>query len=298
MRKDKHWAPVDYVIAWIASWVEEFGIDGLRCDIVEYVNINRWKQLSDACNSALNKWRKCHPEDPASKWTDPVYLTGDFDNAYIDYKPDYAEAGFSSMVNFFFPKHGDLDAIIPVWQTYADSISAHTNWHPFSYLNNSYNRDTDMSNITDCITTLLLAPGVVQLFYGDETGRDVSKNEACLNIDSAQAFRADMDWENIDQKLLSHCQKLGKIRQMHPAIARGKQKSIDNHTCIRTDDKETLLIRVKPLSEEDINVCGAFQEGMSVTELYTGQTTIVRNGKVNFPRYKNNIAIISKSTDK
>lgn len=298
LRKDKHWAPVDYVIAWIASWVEEFGIDGLRCDIVEYVNINRWKQLSDACNSALNKWRKCHPEDPASKWTDPVYLTGDFDNAYIDYKPDYAEAGFSSMVNFFFPKHGDLDAIIPVWQTYADSISAHTNWHPFSYLNNSYNRDTDMSNITDCITTLLLAPGVVQLFYGDETGRDVSKNEACLNIDSAQAFRADMDWENIDQKLLSHCQKLGKIRQMHPAIARGKQKSIDNHTCIRTDDKETLLIRVKPLSEEDINVCGAFQEGMSVTELYTGQTTIVRNGKVNFPRYKNNIAIISKSTDK
>jgi len=296
LRKDRHWAPADYVIAWIASWVEEFGIDGLRCDIVEYVSLNRWKQLSDACNAALRKWRERHPEDPASRWTEPIYLTGDFDNAYIDYKPDYAEAGFSSMVNVFFPKHGDLDAIVPVWQAYSDFVSTHKNWHPFSYLNNSYNRDTETPNMTDCITTLMLAPGAVQLFYGDETGRDVTKNGACLNVDGDQAFRADMDWENIDWQLLLHCQKLGRIRQQHPAIARGRQKSIDNHTCVRTDGRDTLVIRVKPLSERAVNVYGVFHDGMSVTELYTGQTATVENGKVRFQKYENNIAIISRQT--
>lgn len=51
------------MIAWIASWVEEFGIDGFRCDIVENVHIYRWKELNKACNEALNKWRKNHPKD-------------------------------------------------------------------------------------------------------------------------------------------------------------------------------------------------------------------------------------------
>jgi len=35
----------------------------------------------------------------------------DFGNADIDYKAAYADAGFSSMMNCFFPKRGDLDNI-------------------------------------------------------------------------------------------------------------------------------------------------------------------------------------------
>ena len=57
LRKDKDWNPLQYVIAWIASWVEEFGIDGFRCDIVENVRLSRWKELNQACNEALTKWR-------------------------------------------------------------------------------------------------------------------------------------------------------------------------------------------------------------------------------------------------
>lgn len=97
------------------------------------------------------------------------------------------------MVNFFFPKHGVLDGIVYTWQAYADSVVAHPGWHPFSYLNNSYHRDADMDNMVDCATTLLLAPGVAQIFYGDETGRGLS--DARYNVDSAQAFRSDMDWK-------------------------------------------------------------------------------------------------------
>lgn len=292
LRKNRDWCPMQYVIAWIASWVEEFGIDGFRCDIVENVHLYRWKELSDACNAALDKWRAAHPDDPASHWNDRFYMTGDFDCASIDYKPDYAGAGFSSMVNFYFPKHGDLDNIVYTWQAYADSVAAHTDWHPFSYLNNSYHRDTDMNNIIDCATTFLLTPGVAQVFYGDETGRKLS--DARLNVDSDQAFRSDMNWNSVDSLTLRHYRKLGKIRRDNPVIASGKQTTIDCHTCLRSNGKDKIIIRVLPLDGQPISVGEAFADGTRVEELYTGQKATVENGKVTFPCYENKIAIIRK----
>lgn len=293
LRKDHKWSPAQYVIAWIASWVEEFGIDGVRCDIVENVHTYRWKELSEACNTALNKWRANHPNDPASKWTDSFYMTGDFDMAGIDYKAAYADAGFSSMVNFYFPKTGDLDGIVYLWQAYADSIQAHPNWHPFNYLNNSYHRDANMDNMINCATTFLLSPGIAQIFYGDETLRPLS--DAKYNVDSDQAFRSDMNWDSINATVLQHYQKLGKIRKANPVIGTGKQRIIDTHTCVRYNNKDTLVIRVAANSGESINLGNAFPEGSTVTELYTGQTAIVTNGKAAFPTIQNNVAIIALS---
>lgn len=246
--------------------------------------------LNIACNEALNKWRASNPNDVASMWTDKFYMTGDFDCASIDYKADYAEAGFSSMVNFYFPKHGDLDAIVYTWQAYSDSMNLYSNWHPFSYLNNSYHRDVDMSNMIDCATTFLLTPGVAQIFYGDETNRQLS--DARFNIDSDQAFRSDMDWNNIDQAQMSHFQRLGQIRRNNPVIATGRQHTIDNHTCVRYNDTDTILIRLSPNSWQPINLDGVFLDGTKVMELYSGQTAYVENGKISFPKYQNKIAIL------
>lgn len=295
LRRNRSWSPLQYVTAWIASWVEEFGIDGFRCDIVENVRLDRWKELNEACNAALATWRARHPLDPASAWTDPFYMTGDFDNASIDYKQEYATAGFSSLVNFHFPKHGDLDGIVYTWQAYADSVAAHPDWHPFSYLNNSYHRDADTDNMTDCATTLLLAPGVAQIFYGDETGRKL--NDARFNVDSNQAFRSDMDWDNIDQPLLQHFRKLGRIRRDNPVIGTGRQRTIDPHTCVRYDNDGQVLIRVVPVDGQPIHVSGIFDNGTTVSELYTGQKAKVSNGTVTFPEYRNRIAVIKKTAD-
>lgn len=292
LRTDREWSPAQYVTAWIASWVEEFGIDGFRCDIVENVRLNRWKELSEACNAALARWRAAHPDDPASKWPDSFYMTGDFDCAGIDYKPGYADAGFSSMVNFYFPKHGDLDAIVYTWQAYADSMAVHSDWHPFSYLNNSYHRDADMTNVTDCATTLLLAPGVAQIFYGDESRRPLS--DARLNVDSDQAFRSDMNWATADSALLDHFRRLGTIRRAHRAIGSGHQQTIDAHTCLRTAQGDTVVIAVALSDGQPVNVGAAFADGTPVTNLYTGEKATVARGKASFPSYPNRLAVISK----
>lgn len=293
LRKDvAGWAPMDYVIAWIASWVEEFGIDGFRCDIVEYVHTERWAQLTAACNEALDRWRKAHPDDPAAQWTDPIYLTGDMDYADIRYLPSYAEAGFGSMVNFYFPKQGDLDGIVYTWQAYADSLQAHSDWGPFSYLNNSYHRDLDTLHRTDCATSLLLSPGTIQLFYGDETARGLS--DAQYNVDRDQAFRSDMNWHTIDTALLAHYQRLGQIRRRHPAIGLGRQTTLDPHTCARAYQGDTLVISVGTETDRSIPVKGWFPDGATIYELYSGQKAVVSQGVVRLPYYHNRIAVLTK----
>lgn len=292
LRRDRQWSPLDYVIAWIASWVEEFGIDGFRCDIVENVRLGRWKELSQACNEGLQKWRSKHHGEPGAEWTEKFYMTGDFEGASIDRKPEYADAGFSSMVNFYFPKHGDLDGITYVWQAYSDSLSNHADWHPFSYLNNSYHRDADSLNMTDCATTLLLSPGAVQIFYGDETGRKLS--DARFNVDSNQAFRSDMNWNTVDRGLLEHYRKLGHIRKSNPVIGNGRQLTLDTHTCVRYDDHDKVLIRLKPEAGKPIPVDGIFDNGALLEELYTGQEGRVTDGGIIFPEFENNVAILKE----
>lgn len=290
LRYDCNMSAKEYLIAWIASWVEEFGIDGFRCDIVENVHLYCWKELNDACNNALNKWRKAHPDNPASTWDEPFYMTGDYDRATIEYKAEYADAGFSSLVNFYFPKSGDLDSIVYLWQAYSDSIDAHPNWHPFSYLNNSYNRDADMDNMINCATTLLLAPGVAQIFYGDETLRELS--DARLNVDSNQAFRSDMNWDSADSTTLNHFRRLGTIRKQHPSVVVGRQEIIDTHTCARIGE-ESFVIRVRPEECTAIRVAPYFSDGEVVEELYSGNTATVCGGYVSFAGYENSIAIIT-----
>ena len=195
------------------------------------------------------------------------------------------------MVNFYFPKHGDLDGIVYVWQAYSDSIAAHDDWHPFNYLNNSYHRDADMSNMTDCATTLLLSPGVAQIFYGDETLRPLS--DARLNVDSNQAFRSDMNWDTADTAVADHFKRLGAIRHSHPAVIAGRQETIDCHTCARIGSDETVIIRVRPGECAAIPVAPYFADGEKVTDLYNGATATVTDGHVRFPEYRNNVAVIA-----
>lgn len=289
LRENRRWSPMQYVIAWIASWVKEFGIDGFRCDIVENVHLNRWKELHSACDAALRRWRDRHPDDPASKWTDSFYMTGDFDGASIDFKPDYADAGFSSMVNFYFPKRGDLDGIVHVWQAYSDSIAAHPGWHPFSYLNNSYHRDADSLNMADCATALFLSPGVAQIFYGDESGRELS--DARFNVDSDQAFRSDMNWVDVDSTMLAHFRRLGAIRHEHPAIGSGRQTTIDTHTCVRTLDGDTVLIALRP--GRRVRVAPVFSDGVRLRDLLTGECAVVSGGYIRSEDSGNGVALYS-----
>lgn len=144
----------------------------------------------------------------------------------------------------------------------------------------------------DCATTLLLAPGVVQIFYGDESGRGLS--DARYNVDSNQAFRSDMNWESIDTELLAHFQKLGRIRRDNPVIAKGRQTTLDVHTCLREADGERLMIRLRPDSGRPIESLGVFADGDTIVDLYSGQQAVATRGRLDFSRPLNSVAILKK----
>ncbi|MFA0698341.1 alpha-amylase, partial [Vibrio sp. 10N.222.49.C9] len=72
---------------------------------------------------------------------------------------------------------------------------------------------------------LLLSPGAIQIYYGDEVARDIGP----YADDFHQGTRSDMVWK-LDaerQALLAHWQTLGQFRQRHPAIGGGVHKDIN-----------------------------------------------------------------------
>ncbi|MDO4497676.1 MAG: alpha-amylase family glycosyl hydrolase [Bacteroidales bacterium] len=282
-------SPCEQVIRFIAAWVEEFGLDGFRCDVVQYVEPERWGQLHRACNEALTRWRKNHPEDPASKWTDEVMFTGDYEDAFITRIPSLEKQGFGSMVNMMFPKDGNLDNIIGVWQQYADSMQTWQGkpWYPFSYLNNAYFRETSADNAEACATTFLLSPGAIQIFYGDEVNRPMT--DAINNVDRAQAFRSDYRWDLPNPELLSHYQRLGQFRQRHAAVGKGCQQQLDAKTVLRTYLHDNVVISLEPQVGEPIPV------GTLVGKLrnaYTGEVVEVTDGHIILTQPSGQVALI------
>ena len=201
------------------------------------------------------------------------------------------------MVNMVFPKDGNLTTIAQTWQAYSDSMSvwqaAGYTWYPFSYLNNAYFRDADMEHMDKCATCFLLSPGAVQIFYGDEVGRKTS--DAILNVDMAQGFRSDYDWSSPNDTLLAHYRKLCAFRKDHSAVGVGKQTMLNSTTVIRSFGEDTIVIALNPQTAKAIPI--PFADGEHVRNAYSGETSIVQNGRVLLQQSTGHVALIEKTNE-
>ncbi|HHC4068105.1 TPA: alpha-amylase, partial [Klebsiella pneumoniae] len=78
---------------------------------------------------------------------------------------------------------------------------------------------------TTAAELLLLAPGAVQIFYGDESSRPFGPTGS----DPLQGTRSEMNWQDVNGKAarsVTHWQKIGQFRARHPAIGMGKQTTL------------------------------------------------------------------------
>ncbi|PWJ34226.1 alpha-amylase family glycosyl hydrolase [Sediminitomix flava] len=281
-RTDLDIAQSEYVIHWLAAWVEEFGIDGFRCDVLENVDTFRWVELNKACNEALSNWREKNPNIAGANWSDNFWMTGDIWDAGIDFNEEYAKAGFASIVNFTFPKDGNLLSIGTTWQNYSDNLNTREDWNTLSFLNNTYKRDTQNSDMMNCGTSLLLSPGAVQIFYGDEVGRKAVESNAS---DPTHGFRSDFVW-GTNPEMLKHWRKLGQFRNNHHSVGAGIQTSIGENTFLREYDKNGHRDRVIiKLTEDELSVVelrDIYEEGTQLRNAYSGEIAKVEDGKVAF----------------
>jgi alpha-amylase len=223
----------DYLVKWHGDWVREYGVDGFRCDTVLNVETGSWKALKDEGTAALAGWKAANP----AKALDgaPFWMTGEVYGHTVFKDTYYTAGGFDSLINFGFRASvqsllearpslaagaSDLEAL---YSGMAGLLAPDASFDVLSYLSS---HDTDLMFATlgydaarqrQAGTALLLAPGGVQVFYGDESGRRRGPSTS----DALQGTRSDMNWGSLDAGLLAHWRKLGTFRKRHPAVGAG-----------------------------------------------------------------------------
>jgi alpha-amylase len=144
---------------------------------------------------------------------------------------------------------------------------------------------------------LLLAPGAVQIYYGDETAR-------MLHVDGAEGdakLRSFMNWDDLANNaqrtgyrvadVREHWSKLGQFRRAHLAVGAGAHQMIQHapYVFMRTYEKDGVKDKVivalglptdKPSA---IPVRGVFGDGQTVRDAYSGTSAVVAGGMVQFP---------------
>lgn len=222
----------DYLIGWLSDWVRNYGVDGFRVDTAKHVEKSTWLALKHSADAALREWQQKHPTESDGK---SFWMTGEAWGHGV-LKSDYYANGFDAMINFDFQDQAKnaLDCfayIDPVYQEMSDKLK---DFNVLSYLSSHdtrlfYHSDSQGNNAKQktAANLLLLAPGAVQIYYGDESGREFGPTGS----DRMQGTRSDMNWQQLSanadkQALLIHWQKLALFRQTHPAIGAGKQTTV------------------------------------------------------------------------
>jgi alpha-amylase len=272
-----------YLIKWLTDWVRDYGIDGFRCDTVKHVEPEAWAELKRAATAALADWKAQHPQDKIDDA--PFWMVGEF-WGHGPARGPLHDAGFDAMINFEFQGRAaavaagtaDLDALFAEY-------AGMQHGKPAQMLNYLSSHDTelfDRSHLIEGGNALLLAPGAAQIYYGDETARPPG---IAPSGDPQQATRSDMNWDSIDQAVLSHWRLLGSFRRRHVAIARGVHARLAEHPYAfsRIDGADRVVIALDVPAGTRVPVGRAFAEGEAVRDGATGASYVVHGGAVTIP---------------
>jgi len=267
-----------YLIKWLTDWVREFGVDGFRCDTVKHVEPEAWAQLKAEAAKALVEFKA---KNPTRKVDDaPFWMVGEFWGVGPT-KHKLTGFGFDAMLNFDFQQQeGAFAKPEKLFKSYATAQAG----KPIHMLNYISSHDTELferERLIEGGTALLLAPGGVQIFYGDETARPLG---LVPRTDQQQATRSDMNWASPDAKVLAHWRKLGTFRARHRALANGEHKQLSEtpYTFSRMEaaSGDRVVVALNAKGEVSLPVAGAFEDGQTLRDAYTGRTAKVTGGKV------------------
>lgn len=291
-------APRFYIIKWLADYVLDFGVDGYRADTVKHTEEYVWKEFREQCDYAFRTWKTNNPDKVLDD--NPFFMVGEvygynvaggqwYD--YGDRKVNYFENGFNGLINFgmkydsnegyeqLFSKYSNLLNNELKDFTTLNYLTSHDDGQPF---------DQTRERTYEAATKLLLAPGISQVYYGDESARP-------LIIEGAEGdatLRSRMNWDDIaynpeTQKLLAHWQKLGVFRKNHPAVGAGVHRMLSETPYVfsrvyeKNNFKDKVVVGLDlPAGEKTISVGTIFPDGTKVLDAYSGKTAEVKNGSV------------------
>lgn len=217
------YTPRDYLTHWLSQWVRDYGVDGFRVDTAKHVELSAWQQLKTQASAALVEWKKNNPDKALDD--KPFWMTGEAWGHGV-MQSDYYRHGFDAMINFDYQEQAAkaancLSGMDLTWQQMAEKLQG---FNVLSYLS-SHDTRLFREGGDKAAELLLLAPGAVQIFYGDESSRPFGPTGS----DPLQGTRSDMNWQDISGKSadnVAHWQRLGQFRARHPAIGAGQQTTL------------------------------------------------------------------------
>lgn len=295
-RADNKGAPADYQVMWLSGWVREFGIDGFRCDTAKHIDMYRWGQLKDACQSALEAWRNDSSKEDiagAKSWDESFWMTGEcFGWNSISGTGDYyTTGGFDSMIGFGIGgsnkwENSGYNYYTPsisenTWTSYlsinknSDSDSNGNRNNVLTYISSHDTRLSRWSNQAELGTMFVLLPGGVQIYYGDETSREKAYTDCG---DGDMATRGDFNWSAATGETAKHWGKVGTFRKFNPAVGAGTG-SATKRTYSGPAGESKVAIGISGAS---VDVKDLFTDGTTVYNWYDGKSATVSGGKVTF----------------
>jgi alpha-amylase len=296
-------APRFYLIKWLTDYIRKYGIDGYRLDTAKHIEEHVWAELLREAGIAFGDWKRQHPDKILDE--NDFYMVGEVYGYGIssgrefwfgDRSVDFFDQGIHSLINFEFKYHA-REGYESLFSRYSDLlhqelrgvgilnyISSHDDGDPF---------DRNRENPLEALTKLILTPGSVQLYYGDETCRLL----AVAGANGDANLRGNMNWEELDSDLsrngyhisrvLEHAQKLGQFRRDHPAVGAGVHRMISATPYVfsRTMEREGFKDRVVVALDlepgwNEIDMGDLFGEGTMLFDYYSGAEAEVEQGMV------------------
>jgi alpha-amylase len=291
-------APKYYIMKWLSDYISDYGIDGYRVDTAKHTTEDVWADFKKVCDMAFVEYKKRNPKKVLDN--NAFFTVGEVYGYNIgskkiydfgDKKVNYFENGFTGLINFDFRNEAKMnyEALFSKYSTILQNdlkgntvmnyVSSHDDGWPF---------DKKREKPFESGTKLLLAPGISQVYYGDESARS-------LDIEGTQGdatLRSFMNWNAVSkdtytQAVLEHWQKLGTFRKNHPAVGAGIHAQISSTPYVfsRTFSKgnytDAIVIGLDlPIGQKEITVGTIFKEGAKVKDAYSGKSTVVKNGRI------------------
>lgn len=292
-------APRYYLMKWLTDWVREYGVDGFRVDTAKHVEPEFWGELKLEASAALAQWKQDNPDkkidDKDFFMLGEVYGFG-VDNfsasrgrqyGFGDRLVDFYQFGFDALINMGFVRHAE-QSYAELFQQYADDLTAGglNGAGVLSYISSHDDMDSfdrERARTYESASKLLLSPGAVQIYYGDELARPLMDAEALYDAE----LRTPMNWHNLEnadtRQLHDHWRKLLRFRQAHKAVGAGEHREISHtpYTFVRAldDDRVVIAMDLAP-GDKTIVVSDVFADGTQLKDAYSGATATVRNGVV------------------
>lgn len=300
-------APRYYLMKWHADWVRKYGFDGFRADTVKHTEPGVWKELKQLASEAYEEWKRANPEKRLGDM--PFYMTAEVYNYALGHgrafdmggaqTVDFYDYGFDSLINFGMKTDG-RKGYEQIFSAYSDALngplkgysvlnymSSHDDGAPFDALR---------ARPLETATRLLLAPGAVQIYYGDESARMLH----AAGAEGDARLRSFMNWDELAAnaqrsgyrvaEVRRHWSRLGLFRQAHPAVGAGVHRKLQDkpYTFARTyardgvRDKVVVALDLPASQATAVSVAGVFRDGEVVRDYYSGQSAQVAGGKVLF----------------